>query len=757
MRNKTRLGALLLTMALLIVMLSIGIGATAEPVVTDTPSTARPVLDFSYLPKDQVLTETEGIRPLYSSEQVDEDLVVKAESRSGKDYLHYDVLTQEWCSGKYVDLLVAKDGGKAVTDWSGATTVWFYVETEGTVYCDLLLGVDNSGSGSVQGWFNSLFEGAKYYVEQDGAFVAKATTSDNWNHIVLPENYTGWVGVDVAEGIACKAGHFQDQTFEGHDDTIYGLGFDVDAGDLYVRDFRVSGIAAGLPEKVTISPDDAKPVLNFSYLPKNQVLTEVEGVQSFYPSLQPVDEDLVVSVETRSEDDWIHYEIISSNYCAGKYIDMLVARDGGRGVTDWTGATTVWFYVETEGAVSCDLLLGVDDQNSGMVQSYFSSMFTGAKYYVEDDDGFIATYTTGANWNHIVLPANYAGWVGVDVAEGLKCMAGHFQDQTFEGHDDTIYGLGFDVDAGELYVRDFRVDGIAKGLPEKVNISPDDAKPILDLSYLPKDEMLTEISGVGGIFNNNVDQDVVVSVEERDGKDWLFYERISAQWHAGVYVDLLMAENHAVTDWSDGSVFWFYVDTLDKVFINLCLAVDNDPETGMVQGYFNSEFAGAKYYMEQDGGFIELSTTADNWNHIVIDAGYSGWIGVDLQEGLQCKTTELADQTVDGNLGHVYGVGFYLELGDMYVRDFRVAGIAEGVEVPDGPDTSDTSDTSDASDTSDIPNTSDPSDPDSSKGDSSSPETGVDSLAGAAVLLAASALLMVGYQAFARKKAAHNR
>lgn len=172
-----------------------------------------------------------------------------------------------------------------------------------------------------------------------------------------------------------------------------------------------------------------------------------------------------------------------------------------------------------------------------------------------------------------------------------------------------------------------------------------------------------------------------------------------------------MAENHAVTDWSDGSVFWFYVDTLDKVFINLCLAVDNDPETGMVQGYFNSEFAGAKYYMEQDGGFIELSTTADNWNHIVIDAGYSGWIGVDLQEGLQCKTTELADQTVDGNLGHVYGVGFYLELGDMYVRDFRVAGIAEGVEVPDGPDTSDTSDTSDASDTSDIPNTSDPSDP----------------------------------------------
>ena len=394
MRNKTRLGALLLTMALLIVMLTIGIGATAEPVVTDTPSTARPVLDFSYLPKDQVLTETEGIRPLYSSEQVDEDLVVKAESRSGKDYLHYDVLTQEWCSGKYVDLLVAKDGGKAVTDWSGATMVWFYVETEGTVYCDLLLGVDNSGSGSVQGWFNSLFEGAKYYVEQDGAFVAKATTSDNWNHIVLPENYTGWVGVDVAEGIACKAGHFEDQTFEGHDDTIYGLGFDVDAGDLYVRDFRVSGIAAGLPEKVTISPDDAKPVLNFSYLPKNQVLTEVEGVQSFYPSLQPVDEDLVVSVETRSEEDWIHYEIISSNYCAGKYIDMLVARDGGRGVTDWTGATTVWFYVETEGAVSCDLLLGVDDQNSGMVQSYFSSMFTGAKYYVEDDDGFIATYTT---------------------------------------------------------------------------------------------------------------------------------------------------------------------------------------------------------------------------------------------------------------------------------------------------------------------------------------------------------------------------
>ena len=55
MRNKTRLGALLLTMAILIVMLSIGIGATAEPVVTDTPSTARRVLDFSYLPNGRPL------------------------------------------------------------------------------------------------------------------------------------------------------------------------------------------------------------------------------------------------------------------------------------------------------------------------------------------------------------------------------------------------------------------------------------------------------------------------------------------------------------------------------------------------------------------------------------------------------------------------------------------------------------------------------------------------------------------------------
>ena len=173
----------------------------------------------------------------------------------------------------------------------------------------------------------------------------------------------------------------------------------------------------------------------------------------------------------------------------------------------------------SEGTVYCDLLLGVDNSGSGSVQGWFNSLFEGAKYYVEQDGAFVAKATTSDNWNHIVLPENYTGWVGVDVAEGIACKAGHFEDQTFEGHDDTIYGLGFDVDAGELYVRDFRVDGIAKGLPEKVNISPDDAKPILDLSYLPKDEMLTEISGVGGIFNNNVDQDVVVSVEERDGKD----------------------------------------------------------------------------------------------------------------------------------------------------------------------------------------------------------------------------------------------
>lgn len=206
---------------------------------------------------------------------------------------------------------------------------------------------------------------------------------------------------------------------------------------------------------------------------------------------------------------------------------------------------------------------------------------------------------------------------------------------------------------------------------------PDEATPVVDFTYLPHDQALGLANDLGGVFNTAAvtSKDLVVSVVKDDGKDWLKYERKTTTWNAGIYLDLIRAKakNKAITDWNGATTLWFYAKaTGSDVYMNIVLATDNE-ESGQVQGYFNSEEVGLKYRLQEGGSYVEKTTTEDNYKHILLPGGYEGWVGFDIDQ-LVCKSGHLKNQKITAHLGDIFGVGFYVEGGNILIRDICATG-----------------------------------------------------------------------------------
>ena len=130
-------------------------------------------------------------------------------------------------------------------------------------------------------------------------------------------------------------------------------------------------------------------------------------------------------------------------------------------------------------------------------------------------------------------------------------------DQNLSSYLGNVTGVGFYAEKTFL-VRDIRVTGVAKGLEDlnepvvPADVSPEDAKPVADFSYLPENRVLTLADGIGGVLGDSMvtSGDLAVSMSMADGKAWLNYERNNTNWNGGIYVDLLnaAAKGKAVTD-----------------------------------------------------------------------------------------------------------------------------------------------------------------------------------------------------------------
>ena len=116
--------SLILTAVFLTAMLMVG-GMSALAAGEADPEDAKSVLDLSYLTKDQALDGSAGAA-VYQDQAFDNSkLKLSCVTVDGKDWLKYEY--GAWFNGLLVDLNTAKgqDPAKGVTDWTGATMVWF--------------------------------------------------------------------------------------------------------------------------------------------------------------------------------------------------------------------------------------------------------------------------------------------------------------------------------------------------------------------------------------------------------------------------------------------------------------------------------------------------------------------------------------------------------------------------------------------------------------------------------------------------------
>lgn len=167
--------SLILTAVFLTAMLMVG-GMSALAAGEADPEDAKSVLDLSYLTKDQALDGSAGAA-VYQDQAFDNSkLKLSCVTVDGKDWLKYEY--GAWFNGLLVDLNTAKgqDPAKGVTDWTGATMVWFYVDAENGATLDLQL---RAVKGEDTGFFSSKNAGVKYYYQDQHGNVPVTLADDN--------------------------------------------------------------------------------------------------------------------------------------------------------------------------------------------------------------------------------------------------------------------------------------------------------------------------------------------------------------------------------------------------------------------------------------------------------------------------------------------------------------------------------------------------------------------------------------------------
>ncbi len=114
---------------------------------------------------------------------------------------------------------------------------------------------------------------------------------------------------------------------------------------------------------------------------------------------------------------------------------------------------------------------------------------------------------------------------------------------------------------------------------------------------------------------------------------------------------------------------WFYMKADDRAVLDFQVQVT---EEGRRYGLFLQQKRGREILLSGTNmAFVPvtLANDSNDWGHIDLDS-YEGWIGVELAN-FGCGSGHLKDQTLTGNLSNVTGVGFYSELGTVYIRDIR--------------------------------------------------------------------------------------
>lgn len=295
--------------------------------------------------------------------------------------------------------------------------------------------------------------------------------------------------------------------------------------------------------------------------------------------------------------------------------------------TNWSSGELLWIWYDSrELPMNMTLELELNGEH----------MQTGATYYYMDESAELAQKAgstpeayTGAGYGRIPLKGNAVGWVGVPLSAFGE---GYHRVNSFYIH------LSYSAEAptgSALYLDSLCVTPADQG-PMGAALSDVSAKlatsdkPAWDMENLPADLVArywASMDGAGyeGYRAGNIR--VLGAAGSGVGRSRALRVSQAGQYHyADVFSVNLSTDETAYTDWSQGELLWFWVDTSalrDDLQLDLFLD-GRRPKIGAAYYGINSALS------KQSAGTLKEAYAGAGYGRITIGAGYRGWVGLPL-------------------------------------------------------------------------------------------------------------------------------
>ena len=384
--------------------------------------------------------------------------VIAIEESEGDIALQWDSTSGVWCEYLYMDIT----GGDVVTDWVWKDNgyLWAYIKNTGDSQLKLGLTAQDANG-------NNYRPTGEYYADVKCSTIANGVETESnlysWGWIFINAGFEGWVKLKMVgdNSMSSVMGdldwanitHIGFKSDNGGSFIIDDIAADIDVnkkhasytvihkcGETVLEKDVITLITGVDADSVAIQAGtlDAKPFLSY----------KKTGAQQAEGAMVAIGGETVVTYEyVESSGAGAHTEVMwdaddaSQNYTYGSVATLnVVDYNGGKAyqwtssdwanvvdislantsaVTDWTGATQLWIYLDASGNPNSNTLnlgLSVTDANGNALKPGQGEYYANVKAYYQADGDTIISETKLAGWGWLRnLPANFKGWVGVQL------------------------------------------------------------------------------------------------------------------------------------------------------------------------------------------------------------------------------------------------------------------------------------------------------------------------------------------------------
>ena len=295
--------------------------------------------------------------------------------------------------------------------------------------------------------------------------------------------------------------------------------------------------------------------------------------------------------------------------------------------TNWSSGKILWIWYDSrEIGTGMTMELELNGEHMGIGYPYFS-MAEGEE--IAQKAGTTPEAYTGAGYGRIPLKGSFVGWVGVP----LEAFGSNAQKvKAFNLH---ISYNGQPQPGAALYLDNFCLSGEEEG-PMGAGLSNVSAKlatsgkAAWNMENIPANLLSSgwaSMDGAGwnGFVPNNI-QVLGAAGCGVNGSRALQVRQVGAYNGADVFSINLTNDESAYTDWSEGEILWFWVNTRNlRDDLRLDLWIDGKrPAIG-------SPYYGINYSLQkQQVGTLPTAWDGADYGRITIGANYAGWVGIPL-------------------------------------------------------------------------------------------------------------------------------